>query len=52
MIQTAKLENNTTNTEKIANRRCIKARLQYKMYLQRRYKAGEATSQATRFALL
>ena len=33
----------------MSNKRCIKARLQY---LQRGYKAGEATSQATYFALL
>ena len=48
-IHTAKMENKTTNRAKMSNKRCIKARLQY---LQRGYKASEATSRATCFALL
>ena len=44
-----KLENKTTNRAKMSNKRCIKARLQY---LQPGYKASEATSRATCFALL
>ena len=45
----SKMENKTTNRAKMSNKRCIKARLQY---LQRGYKASEATSRATCFALL
>ena len=37
------------HTAKMYNKRCIKARLQY---LQRDYKASEATSRATCFASL
>ena len=48
-IHTAKMENKITNRAKTSNKQCIKARLQY---LQRGYKASEATSQATCFALL
>ena len=43
------MENKTTNRAKMYNKRCIKGRLQY---LQRGFKASEATSQATCFALL
>ena len=43
------MENKTTNRAKMSNKRCIKVRLQY---LQRGYKASEATSLATCFALL
>ena len=43
------MENKTTNRAKMSNKRCIKARLQY---LQRGYKASEATSRAACFALL
>ena len=45
----SKMENKTTNRAKMSNKRCIKARLQH---LQRGYKAGEATSKTTYFALL
>ena len=45
----SKMENKTTNRAKMSNKRCIKARLQY---LQRGYKASEATSRATYFAFL
>ena len=48
-IHTAEMENKLTNRAKLSNKRCIKARLQY---LQRGYKASEATSRATCFALL
>ena len=48
-IQAEKVENKTTNRAKMSNKRCVKARLQY---LQRSYKASEATSRATCFALL
>ena len=48
-IQTAKMENKTTKRAKMSNEQGIKARLQY---LQRGYKASEATSRATCFALL
>ena len=43
------MENKTTNRAKMSNKRCIKARLQY---LQRGYKASEATSRGTCFLLL
>ena len=43
------MKTNLQNRAKMSNKRCIKARLQY---LQRGYKAGEATSRVTCFALL
>ena len=48
-IQTAKMENKPSNKGKMSNKQCIKARVQY---LQRGYKASEATSRAACFALL
>ena len=48
-IQTAKMENKPTNREKMLNERCVRAILRY---LQRSYKASEATSRAACFALL
>ena len=41
------MENKTTNRAKMSNKWCIKARL---LYLQRGYKASEATSRAACFA--